>query len=433
MPAPINQQQTPVHRPLSAGLLGWCSLIAISFALTACIGLPRETQLVAVGEEAEIPGHDNVRSFPTFEDGPLHQEFAESFAQEVASGAYAPDASGNVHYASLVLSGGADYGAFGAGVLNGWSATGERPEFKLVTGVSTGALIAPLAFLGPEYDDLLKEEFTTIDQEDVFTTHGLIAILIGTDALTDSTPLRLRIADIYNDEVMARVAVEHNRGRRLYVLTTNLDSELPIVWNLGAIANSGAPGALQLSRQVILASASPPGVFPPVLIDAEINGNHFQEMHVDGGVVTNTLSLGALLDVTGVALRETGAASATHTVYLIRNGYIDPKPRIVDRNLTSIIGASTQSMIKWAGIMDTFRIHLIHRARGEAVYQINIPGSFEPTTDDYFDTQVMNDLFALGKRLGADPASWSSGTPQLEQLWKQLGENPSVPIVAAVP
>ena len=185
----------------------------------------------------------------------------------------------------LSLSGGGDNGAFGAGLLVGWTAHGGRPMFKLVTGVSTGALIAPFAFLGSEYDEALTDVYTNIDQSKVLEKRFITAALID-DAMADSSPLYATISKYVDEHMMARIAAEYEKGRLLVIQSTDLDAGRPVLWNIGAIAKSGHPGALSLIRHILLASASIPAAFPPVMFDVEADGEPYQEMHVDGGAVS---------------------------------------------------------------------------------------------------------------------------------------------------
>ena len=194
----------------------------------------------------------------------------------------------------LVLSGGGANGAYTAGVLNGWTAAKNRPQFDVVTGISTGALIAPFAFLGPEYDDLLKRSYTESRDRDIFTRRWLPA-LVYADSLADSAPLRKRIANEITPAILKRIAEAHRAGRRLYVGTTDLDTKRLVVWDLGAIADSDDPNKLELFRDVLLASASVPGLLPPVEIDIEVNGHRHAELHVDGGVAASLFLQPAML------------------------------------------------------------------------------------------------------------------------------------------
>jgi hypothetical protein len=160
----------------------------------------------------------------------------------------------------LALSGGGGDGAFGAGLLKGWSTRGDRPEFEVVTGVSAGAIIAPFAFLGSEYDDELEEIWTHYQTSQIVTAQ-ILPGLLGGSALTDSQPMADLIAQYVDKKLLRRVAQEYMRGRMLLVGTTNLDAQRPVVWNMGEIARSGHPDALELFRKVILASAAIPGAF----------------------------------------------------------------------------------------------------------------------------------------------------------------------------
>jgi predicted acylesterase/phospholipase RssA len=186
--------------------------------------------------------------------------------------------------AFLALSGGGDQGAFGAGLLNGWTAAGDRPQFKLVTGISTGALIAPFAFLGSAYDAKLKELYTNISTRDVLKLRGYVAALTS-DAMADTQPLRRMLARHVDRAMLDAIAAEYVKGRELWIATTNLDSRERYIWNLTRIAASRHPKALDLFHSLMIASAAIPGAFPPVLIDVEAAGRGYQEMHVDGGAM----------------------------------------------------------------------------------------------------------------------------------------------------
>src|SRR5260370_5399094 len=222
----------------------------------------------------------------------------------------------------LAISGGGDFGAFGAGLLIGWTEHGQRPEFKLVTGVSAGALIAPFAFLGPTYDDVLRTVCSSLGPRDVYHPRNLLAAF-SSDAFADNSPLAAIIAKYVTRDLLVSVAREYAKGRLLLIGTTNLDSRQPVVWNMGEIASSTDPRALDLFRKLMLASTAIPGIFPPVMIDVEVDGKRYQEMHVDGGVMTQVfLSPPTLVhelnDPTGPYARKQHA-------YVIRNGRVEPR------------------------------------------------------------------------------------------------------------
>src|SRR5262249_47716628 len=204
-----------------------------------------------------------------------------------------------------------------------------RPQFKLVTGVSTGALIAPFAFLGKDYDPELKEVFTTINADSVFKKRFITAA-ITEDALADTSPLFGFISKHLDEKMMSRIAEEYDKGRLLLIMTTDLDSARSVIWNVGAIAKEGTPEALTTIRKVLLASASIPGAFPPVMFDVDYAGKHYQELHVDGGAMAQSF-----LYTPGVHLKQTGRK---RVAYIIRNSRLLPTPEKVDKQTISIAG-----------------------------------------------------------------------------------------------
>lgn len=233
----------------------------------------------------------------------------------------------------LALSGGSIYGAFGAGFMDGWTQSGTRPIFKVVTGISTGAAIAPFAFIGQEYDSVLKMMFTTTNTDDIYAYRGLS--ILWSDSLLNSAPLAKLIEKYFTHNVLEAVAQAHRQGRRLYVGTTNLDEDRMVVWNMGAIANSGHPNALDLFRKVILASSSIPAVFPPVFINVEVDGKTYDEMHVDGGIKAELFLTAATVNIAEIRkqLRSQGASRTKTKIFIIRNAAVNPSSRPIPRNI----------------------------------------------------------------------------------------------------
>lgn len=174
----------------------------------------------------------------------------------------------------LAISGGGENGAFGAGLLAGWTATGTRPTFKLVTGISTGALTAPFAFLGPTYDPELRAIYTQISPKDVLEQRWVISGLLG-DAMATNQPLFHTIQRFVTPELLQAIVQEYERGRILLIATTDLDAGRPVIWDVGKIAASGRPGAVTLIQRILLASAAIPVAFPPVMIDVEADGKQY--------------------------------------------------------------------------------------------------------------------------------------------------------------
>ena len=252
----------------------------------------------------------------------------------------------------LAVSGGGDNGAFGAGLLNGWTETGTRPEFKIVTGVSTGALIAPFAFLGPDYDASLREVYTTMTRSKIYRARGLSAALFD-DAMADTTPTCPVIATYVDQKMFDAIAREYPKGRLLLIGTTDLDSQRPVIWNIGALAASGHPQALDLFRKILRASAAIPGAFQPVLIDIELDGHKYQEMHVDGGAIAQLFLYPPSIDLSKSGIKR------VRTAYIIRNARLDPDYAASERRTISIAGRAINTMLATSGRNDMLRIYFI--------------------------------------------------------------------------
>jgi hypothetical protein len=309
----------------------------------------------------------------------------------------------------LAISGGGENGAYGAGLLVGWTATGTRPTFKLVTGVSTGALTAPFAFLGPAYDRQLQEVYTTLSGKDVMQPRGYLAVLLQ-DAISDNTPLRRTIAKYVDHAMVDAIAAEDAKGRVLLVATTNLDARRPIIWNITKIAASGHPRALELIRDVLVASAAIPGAFPPVMIDVEVNGKKHQEMHVDGGATAQVFVLPPSLG------RSTAQLSAQQRerqrrVYVIRNARLDPDWAQVERATFSILGRTVTSLIQTQGVGDLYRIYLSAQRDGIDFNLAYIPETFTTQLNEPFETAYMRELFELGYERAVKGYQWAKVPP----------------------
>jgi hypothetical protein len=310
----------------------------------------------------------------------------------------------------LAISGGSDNGAFGAGLLNGWTAAGTRPVFKAVTGISTGALIAPFAFLGPKYDYVLKQVYTQTSQKEIFRKRGLLKGLTG-DAMADTAPLSALIARYTDQAFLDEIAGEYAKGRLLLVGTTNLDTLEPVIWNMTAIAASKDPRAPDLFRKVLLASASIPGGFPPVMIDVTIGGTHYQEMHVDGGTVAQVFFYPPSMhvaDVSGPGLER------KRSVYIIRNARLDPDWASVERRTMPIAGRAISSLIQTQGIGDLYRIHATTQRDGIDFNLAYIPSDFIVPHLEQFDTNYMRKLFATGQDMAAKGYRWQKSPPGYE-------------------
>lgn len=335
----------------------------------------------------------------------LEDAFVQSWERERAG---LPPGTPLPPTAFLAISGGGDKGAFAAGLLNGWTAAGNRPQFKLVTGISTGALIAPFAFLGPRYDSHLKEFYTTTSTKDILKARGLLRGWTS-DALADSEPLRDLMRKYINRGFLDEIAEEYRKGRELWICTTNLDSEQRYIWNMTRIAASPDPAAIELFISLMLASAAIPGQFPPVMIDVEVGGRKFQEMHVDGGALSQVFVYPISLDFQDLYTRY--GASRDRSLYVIRNAKFEPEWSQVERKTLGIIKRAIFAAVQAQGVGDLYRIYLESQRDGLDFNLAHIPSSFQAPHQELFDSTYMNALFAEGYRLAVENRAWEKLPP----------------------
>jgi hypothetical protein len=315
-------------------------------------------------------------------------------------------------YNILVLSGGGMFGAFAAGVLAGWTEAGDRPAFDVVTGVSTGALIAPLAYLGPAYDEELYRQYTTLSDQDVFVRRRLFHAL-GAESVADNAPLARRIRGIFTPEVLRAVAAEHRKGRRLYVGTTNLTTRRLVVWDLGAIAARGTPEARDLFCAVLLASSAVPGFFPPVRFPVEVDGRVCQEIHVDGGTSRAMFFRPPYIP----AEERPGAgpnALAGSNLYVLVAGKVYADPQVPRLRTLSVASNAITSLLYAEARGDLDRLFTLAMLTGMNYRFAALPQDFEvPTQSLWFDPAVMARLFDEGRREALARAVWRERPPAL--------------------
>ncbi len=308
----------------------------------------------------------------------------------------------------LTLSGGGSNGAFGAGLLKGWSESGTRPELFVVAGISAGALIAPFAFLGSDYDESLELLFTNLTTDDLITSRSLVTGIFS-DALFDTHRFREVLQQNVDKEMIEEIAREYDRGRRLLIGTTNLDAKRPVIWNIGAIAKVGTEEADQLIRDVMLASASIPGVFPPVKIKVRVGNQEYDEIHVDGGVSHQVIIYPAQLDLKKAS--KAIGISTDQTIYVIRNGYLDARWSEVKLNLSAILLSSLDTVIRTQGTGDLYRIYL-GSLRDEAKFRLAyIPPEFKYDSKEMFDPEYMRALFDFAYERAKKGYPWASSPP----------------------
>lgn len=384
-----------------------CFVAAVLIA--GCAGPIRKDAVpLDLTTQAVVPGLAEVRYRAGIDKKAILKEGMDSFRREQAY-LQSRGHTGPIPPAIfLAVSGGGDNGAFGAGLLNGWTAAGTRPEFKLVTGISTGALIAPFAFLGPAYDDELREFYTSVTPADILKMRSFLAV-ITSDAVADNAPLWKLVEKQVDRAVLDAIAAEYQKGRLLLVATVDLDARQAVLWNMTKIAASQDPKALDLFRSVMIASAAIPGTFPPVMIDVEANGERYQEMHVDGGTMAQVFVYPPSLHVKET--EEKARLTRERKVYIIRNARLDPEWAQVERRTMSIAGRAISSLIHTQGIGNLYMIYSTSQRDGVDYNLAYIPASFKVLHKEEFDTDYMRALFQTGFDLAAQGYPWQKTPP----------------------
>jgi len=384
----------------------WFAVVAISLSLPACgarvdyISVP-EPQV----ENAKVGGYSRIRFWGDEAPDEISTMIAEKNEQSKSrfQAKRKKSRNGKLNLAFISISGGGANGAFGAGLLNGWTKKGDRPEFEGVTGISTGALSAPYAFLGSAYDNRLKDVYTTISTKDVLVVKGISGVLGGTSA-ADSTPLYNLISKHVTPSLLVKIAAEHAKGRRLWIGTTNLEAGRPVIWDMGEIASSGRPDSLTLFRKIMLASASIPGAFPPVTIKVNVDGVNYQEIHVDGGTTNQAFIYPGQLSIKTYS--KAGIAKAERRIYVIRNGKVRPEWKKVKGQTLSIASRAVDTLLTSQGDSDMYKIFAITKRDGFDFNLTYIPLDFVVPINEPFDKAYMNKLYDLAYTRGVNGIKW---------------------------
>ena len=384
-------------------IISTCAMLLLA---GGCAGVPKRNPLpLELSSQATVADIPKVRfwgdEWPTFAKERF-ETFTEADFQQHFAGVY------NQPHNYLAISGGGANGAFGAGLFAGWAASGKRPEFTMVTGVSTGALTAPFAFLGVEYDDTLKKLYTTTTTKDIVVKRNVLSAAFG-DSVADTGPLKKLIAQYITRDVVEAIGREHQRGRRLYIGTLNLDAARSVIWNIGAIATSDFTGKLGLIHDLLLASASIPVAFPPVAINVSVNGEIYDELHVDGGTGSQVFVYPAAMDWR-IITKKLKVKGKPH-VYVIRNSFLDPDYHNVKRTVFPIANRSIDSLIRTQGIGDLYQIFALCKRDGNDFNLAYIPSGFTEKSTEPFDTIYMTKLYQFGYEMGLKGYDWKKEPP----------------------
>jgi predicted patatin/cPLA2 family phospholipase len=392
-----------------AAVRAWATLVAGAL-VCAAIGCSHSATRRKI-----VPSPVNVidRENPVDAMAPLDAEDLKLAAEKVRQ-SRRPSAPPDRTYNILVLSGGGIYGAYPAGLLCGWTAAGDRPEFDVITGVSTGGLIAAVAFLGPDYDWLLKDLYTTVSNKDIFEYRRPIHAVLS-ESVADNAPMADRLRGIVCPEFLARTAAEHAKGRRLYIGTTNLGTRRFVVWDMGAIATRGTPEAEKLFEDILLASTAVPGFFPPSHICVDVDGAVYEELHVDGGV---SRSMFFRTPYVPPSQREGFGSNSLYNsnLYVVVAGKLYADSDKVRPRPLPMASAAITSLLYSQARGDIDRLFNYSVLTGMHFKLTAIPQDL-PTSNQSlkFDPAEMGQLYEIGYQLGANrERPWKDHPPALD-------------------
>jgi len=396
---------------------------AVLLAAAACSTPSRNPVPEDLAPVAQVPGFTGIRAYGGAPDEAFTMSFAESMRSESTED-FPRDADGHRTYPLLMISAGGARGAYGAGLLCGLTKAGRRPAFKVVTGVSTGALLAPFAMAGPEYDGLLEKMFTTLETDDLIEVRSPLTVLFSESGAT-TNGLRKVLETYCDDDFIAAIARAHRRGRRLWISTVNLDSQRVVLWDMGAIATSAKESAGELFRDVLQAACAVPVAFSPKLIEVEADGKRYDELHVDGGVHSQvfldqfTVDFPRCVELCGLVRSQIG-----FDLYVIRNGTLTSAYQPTERKLFSIATRTVTAMLNYMAVHDIHRIFLsTDQVEGLTFSYASIPETFEFRGTEEFDPVEMKRLFDAGFEEAVAGRAWKSEPPADMRpdpaLWKQ--------------
>ena len=383
--------------PAAAGLLCFVSLLALAPGLAdakpvrpngaahpAAVGTAqtpdRATFTAPDRARAEVPGFADIRFDADDPDG-----FRR--ARPTAEGPW------------LAFSAGGADGAFGAGLVHGLRAQDATPPFAMVTGASTGALLATLTFIGAPGQSALKDGYTGITAADVFE------IGATPESLVDAWPLKRMIEQRVSPQLVAAVAREHAAGRRLFVLTTDMDAGQTIVWNMGAIAARGGPQALDLFRKVLVASSAIPGMFQPVYIASKAGHRTITEMHADGSIARPFYAL-----PTALVMGAARAGLPVPDIYVVVNGKLDPGFDQVDKGVLTVLGRSFGLALAAGERAQIADLSNFAQRNGTRIEVAAIPQTFDKRAKGAFDPDYMGALFAAGEQAARTGSAFADAT-----------------------
>jgi len=321
------------------------------------------------------------------------------------------DTNKSVKIDILALTGGGSRGAFGTGLLVGWTKRGDIPNFDIVTGISTGAVMAPFAFLGK--DELKKVEYfyTKMHTEEVFTS--TFWSIFGYGYVMNAKPLKALFKKTFNKAFLDKIAAEHKKGRRLYIGTTNIDTGQLTVWDMGAIASSNRPDKYARFNQIIYASTALPIYLPPEYIEVDVNNKKYYQMHVDGGIYTQVFMIGLLVNWSKVLhFKENDNTNFDATLYTVANRKYRQRDiyKPIEQAPLHIIEAYVLTEMDLLFDRSMYRLYQSCEKKGINFKMATIPAKMPEivTVPTEFNPEQMLELFNIGYNFGLNGIDWKT-------------------------
>ncbi|NTE89450.1 alpha/beta hydrolase [Agrobacterium rubi] len=365
------------------------AVTTVMMLVTGCTSV-REPYSQADADKAQIVGFENVRV-------PLDANISAFIENKIQRRA------GKARYKFLAISGGGAGGAFSVGVLKAWTERGDRPTFDIVTGVSTGALIAPFAFLGSKYDDVLEHLYTSGVAAELIDKKFIVRGLLG-ESLYYQKPLKNMVERYVDRALLNEISTEYRKGRDLFVLTTNLDTQRAVLWDMGAIASSPRSDALDLFRTVMIASASIPGAFPAVQINAVVDGRQIIEMHSDGGPSAQIITVPeALLSDVSLPIPKGVAGS---DMYLLINNALMPEFSATTNSTLSVSTRAYSILVKSQTRQSLYAAYEYCRRVGIGFHMASIDVSVPYDINDPFNNTYMRAVYKVGREKILSGQAW---------------------------
>jgi hypothetical protein len=381
-------------------LAAFGAILSLSGCVTAGREGPPQADLL---REARVEGYG-----PDIRSSDPDQTAFVAWLQDHVGDARASSSDGSLNI--LALSGGGAGGVFGAGAMKGLTLSGARPTFQIVTGVSTGALIAPFAFLGPDWDDELEAAYTGGASAQLLDSVGLFSLFrVG---IVNDANLRKLVSDYISPELVAAVAAESAKGRILLVATTNLDAEAPVFWDMGAIARKGGEDARRMFIDVLVASSSVPGAFPPVMIPVRDSSGAHDEMHVDGGVTVPFFLFPDVAFISDEKFEQLNGAR----IYVIVNGQLNPVQRSSRANTIAITLRASNVALTRMTRTELLLASSFAQRQGLTLRFTNIPGNYPFSGPFDFEAEPMRKLFDYATQCARSGRLWLSSQDALERI-----------------